>query len=131
MFEDADIIHRYSRTDALADGSLVDVTEVAGECGFRVPVALTRLAWADCVEWTDDDNAGTVYQDESGRLWDVLWMARLAAKRQPDASRLTFSIVRVQRGGRSPAPTEVPLVLDIGPGDEGEPVITIGFEEDF
>jgi hypothetical protein len=25
----------------------------------------------------------------------------------------------------------VTLLLDIGPGDEGEPVITIGFAEDF
>ena len=131
MFEDADIIHRYSRADAIDDGSLVDVTDVARECGFRVAVALTRLAWADCVEWTDADNAENVYQDASGRLWDVLSMAHLAAKRQPDASRLTFPLLRVQRGSRSPAPTETRLVLDIGPGDEGEPVITIGDDEDF
>lgn len=79
MFEDTDLIHRYTRAQALEDGVLVDVSETAKEAGFRVPVALTQAAWADCVHWTEDDSASVVHQDQSGRLWDVLWMARLAA----------------------------------------------------
>jgi len=131
MFDDADLIHSYTRAEALADGVLIDVTETAREAGFRIPVALTSTVWSDCVAWTDEDSARVVYQDEAGRLWDVLWMALVAARRQPEASRLTYEMLRVQRDDTSPEPTKVRLVLDIGPGDNAEAVITIGFAEDF
>ncbi|AGA92393.1 hypothetical protein Thimo_3741 (plasmid) [Thioflavicoccus mobilis 8321] len=131
MFEDADLIHRYTRADALEDGTLVDVTETAKGVGFRIPVALTRTAWSDCVAWTEEDNERVVYQDESGRLWDLLWMAINAARRNTEASRLEFKVLRVPRDSRTGQPVSVTLVLDIGPGDQGEAVITIGFAEDF
>jgi hypothetical protein len=131
MFDYADLIHSYTRAEALADGLLIDVTETAREAGFRIPVALTSTVWSDCVAWTDEDSARVVYQDEAGRLWDVLWMALVAARRQPEASRLTYEMLRVQRDDTSPKPTKVRLVLDIGPGDNAEAVITIGFAEDF
>lgn len=131
MFEDADVIHRYNRAGAIADGTLVDVTETAREAGFRVPVALTRTVWGDCVYWGPEDNERAVYQDEAGRLRDVLWMAWLAAKANKDAERVAFKMLRVPRGSRTEQPTPVTLLLDIGPGDDGEPVVTIGFPEDF
>jgi len=131
MFEDADLIHRYTRAEALEDGTLVDVTDTAKEAGFRIPVALTRTAWSDCVAWTEEDTECVVYQDESGRLWDLLWMAINAARRNTEASRLEFKVLRVPRDSRTGQPVSVPLVLDIGPGDQGEAVITIGFAEDF
>jgi hypothetical protein len=131
MFEDADLIHRYTRAQALEDGVLVDVTETAREAGFRVPVALTQTAWADCVHWTEEDSARVVHQDESGRLWDVLWMAKLAAGAARRGDQTPFKLHRVPRDGKTGEPMPVTLLLDIGPGDEGEPVITIGFAEDF
>ena len=33
----ADLIHSYSRAEAIADGVLVDVTKPASEAGFKVP----------------------------------------------------------------------------------------------
>ena len=36
------IIYAYTRSQALADGVLVDVTEIAREVGFKLPVALTE-----------------------------------------------------------------------------------------
>ena len=131
MFEDADLIHRYTRAEALEDGTLVDVSETAKGVGFRIPVALTRTAWSDCVAWAEEDNERVVYQDESGRLWDLLWMAINAARRNTEASRLEFKVLRVPRDSRTGQPVSVTLVLDIGPGDQGEAVITIGFAEDF
>src|SRR5205807_3262267 len=44
-----ELIHCSSRADALADGTLVDVSEVAREAGIRYPVALTRAVWEACV----------------------------------------------------------------------------------
>jgi hypothetical protein len=40
MFE---LIHRYSRADAIRDGVLIDVSETARAAGIRYPVALTLL----------------------------------------------------------------------------------------
>jgi len=38
MFEEADLIHRYTRADALRDGVLIDVSQVAREAGIRYTV---------------------------------------------------------------------------------------------
>lgn len=119
-----DIVHAYTRADAIADGVLVDVTPTAREAGFSVPVALTEAAWLDCVAWTDADTARQVTQDEAGRLWDVLWMAKLAARRASGGD-VVFEMHRVPRGGRGARPRCAQLRMVIGPGDDGEPVITI------
>jgi hypothetical protein len=81
---------------------------------------------ADCVAWSKADNDRKhACQDEAGRLWDVLWMARLAAKRASGGGRTNYELLRVPREGRSVRPRRVVLALHIGPGDAGEPVITI------
>ena len=149
---------------------LVDVSEVAREAGFKVPVALTAAVWAelraaeegsgrvaagirpsvgrvpvrklsppsggripergdpcsaprtgDCVAWVNQREVA--YQDESGRLWDVLAMASFEARAHRGAQRVSFSLLRVPSGGLRPV--RVRMVLHIGPGDWGEPVITI------
>ena len=69
-----------ARAQALEDGVLVDATATAREAGFRYPVALTRAAWEDCVAWTDANSRRQTFQDQPGRLWDMLGMARLAAQ---------------------------------------------------
>lgn len=117
-------IHSYNRADAIADGVLIDVTNEAREAGFKVPVALTAQVWNDCVNWTADDSKRQVLQDEAGRLWDVMWMAFLAARRA-QGNRISFQLYRVPRGGRGCRPRLTTLQLHIGQGDELEPVITV------
>ena len=102
-----DVIHSYTRVQAIDDGYLVDVTETAKEAGFVWPVAITRAVWEDCVEWSDEDSKRQTYQDLSGRLWDVL------------------KLFRVPRGGRGQKARRTTLKLITGPGDSGEPVVTI------
>lgn len=121
-----EVIHRYTREQALADGVLIAVPEaVAREAGFGCPVALTAAAWADCVTWTADDakRKPRYLQDEAGRLWDVLWMSRFAA-RGSKGGRADVRLYRIPRPGRG-SRREVALVAAIGPGDCGERVITI------
>lgn len=118
-------IHIYSRAQALADGVLLDVTAMAREAGFLVPVAMTAGAWADCVFWPKANNQRQTTQDESGRLWDVLSIAVLAAKRARDERRIAFNLYRVPGGGRVAKASLTTLHLVIGPDDNGEPVITI------
>lgn len=119
-----ELVHSYTRSQAIADGVLIDVSTMAREAGFRIAVALTAEVWADCVEWTDADSARQVGQGEAGRLWDVLWLAHLAARRA-QSDRVTFELFRVPRGGRGQRPRRTTLQLHIGPGDDAEPVITI------
>ncbi|MFD6115515.1 DUF6573 family protein [Streptomyces yangpuensis] len=120
-----EVIHAYSRASALADGALVAVgDDIAREAGFSVPVALTAAAWADCVAWTDEDTR-QAHQDESGRLWDVLWMTRHAIRRSNGGSSCTVELYRVPRDGESHESEQTSLLATCGPGDEMEPVLTI------
>jgi hypothetical protein len=120
------VISTYTRAQAIEDGVLVDVGSTAQEAGFKWPVALTSSVWADCVAWTEDDNRHQVYQDESGRLWDVLYMASHAIRtRKQSGNQLLFQLYRVPRDGHSTEAVLVTLKLIVGPGDAGEPVITI------
>ena len=99
---------------------------MARDCGFRWPVAITAAAWSDCVAWTDADSSGQVHQDQSGRLWDVLFMAHQAIRSsRRGGDRLTFQLYRVPRDGKSTEAAITTLKLIVGPGDEGEPVVTI------
>lgn len=116
-------IYTYTRTQAIEDGVLVEVSETAREAGFRIPVAMSRGAWENCVAWSEADSKRQTYQDEAGRLWDVLWMCSLAARR--GGQEIRFQLYRVPRGGRAIRPRLTVLKAVCGPGDQGEPVITI------
>jgi hypothetical protein len=120
MFENADLIHSYSRADALRDGVLIDVSATAREAGVRWPVALTAAVWGRCVAIPP----GVACQDEAGRLWDVLTMLRLAAGRSGGGSEVRFAVhVRDDNGEGTPPLVRLKAVC--GPGDDGEPVITV------
>lgn len=125
MFSNADVIHSYSRSQAIADGILIDVTTTAKEAGLKLPVALTAAVKAKCVTVP----AKVVCQDEAGRLWDVLWMLRHYISRSAGGSVLTFH-VRVRNTNRRGTPPIVTLKAVCGPGDNGEPVITIMLPEE-
>lgn len=118
-------IYSYTRAQAIDDGVLVDVTQTAHEAGFKLPVAMTSAAWADTVKWTATDSKRQTPQDESGRLCDVLWMAYLAARRSTNGSRVEFQLLRVPNGGSGTRPRLTTLHMHIGPGDNGEAVITL------
>lgn len=120
------VVASYNRAQAIEDGVLIDVTAMAREAGFKWPVALTHTAWCDCVAWTERDNRFQVHQDESGRLWDVLFMAFYAIRTATaPGDRLLFSLYRVPKDGHSTEAREVSLKLMVGLGDAGEPVVTI------
>jgi len=121
-----DVIYSYTRAQAIEDGVLVDAGPIAKEVGFKLPVALTSAVWSDCVAWTDSDSRKKPFQDQSGRLYDVLFMAAFAIRTSEDSGdRLLYELYRVPRDGDSTAAERVTLKLIIGPGDHGEPVMTI------
>jgi hypothetical protein len=120
MFEDAELVHRYTRADALRDGALIDVSETAREAGFKYPVALTAAAWARCVTVPP----GVACQDEAGRLWDVLYLLRCAIGQSNSGPEVRFG-VHVRNDNRERTPPLVRLKALCGPGDEGEPCVTV------
>ncbi len=121
----------YTRARAIEDGILVDVSDTAREAGFNIPVAVTRTVWERIVALPDGYRG---FQDESGRLWDVLWMARHYALRAASSDRVTMSVLvrdirKDLRDSHRPPRRHRP-VMAIGAGDQGEAVITIMFSED-
>ena len=120
-----EIIFSYTRAQAIADRVLIDVTPTALEAGFRFPVAVTGALMA-AIETIPQQYS---HEDIEGRLGDLLWMASLAARRaKPGCSRIAFEVILHLEGTRRQYQT---LILDIGPGDTLDPVITIGFPADF
>ena len=122
LFTEADVIHRYTRAQAIADGALVDVSTMAREAGLTLPTAVTQAAYADCIAWNEKNAA---YQDVEGRLWDVLSMARLGLTGPANSDRVRFRLVRIPNTPRATVPRLVELVIGISGGDDGEPVLTI------
>jgi hypothetical protein len=90
--EEEEIISVYTRDQAIADGFLVDVSALAREAGFKWPLAVTRRVWDEVV--TPAPHDAQRGQSEKGRLWDVLWMARLAAKaNKDDRDSVLFQVI--------------------------------------
>lgn len=120
------VIAAYSRAQALEDGALVDVSETAREAGIRFPVAVTRAVWEDCCEWTDADARakGSEGQSVRGRTWDVVWMLGMTIRSGGSRDRLVYRLSRIPRPGDG-AKRIVALKALCGPGDAGEPVVTI------
>ena len=94
------IIHTYSRRQAIEDHMLFDVSNTAKECGFNIPVAITRDLLYSYIE--PSEACEKIGQSLSGRLIDVLtvlYFNALSAK----GDRLTFKVAFVMEAetGRS------------------------------
>jgi hypothetical protein len=100
---------------------LIDVSEVARETGIRYPVALTRAVWEHCVAVPP----GVLFQDEAGRMSDVVWMLSCPARRAPSGRNGIPFALHVRNDNRERTPPLVRLKAVCGPGDDGEPVITV------
>jgi hypothetical protein len=120
-----DEIYCYTRAQAIDDGVLVDVSEIAKEAGFKISVVVTQAVWEKYVAWTGEDTDKQTYQDESGRLWDVIWMLSLASNRSRGKSDVMYELYAVPRDGRSRRPAKIQLKAVIHGGDHGEPAITV------
>jgi hypothetical protein len=126
------VIHTYTRQQAIEDGVLVDVTEMAKQAGLKYPTAITRAVFDEYVRVPE---ALADSQDEIGRIWDVLWMMRVAIQRgEIQGDRGMFKVIVAKPGPyRS---NEEPLKGDTGcckvtlksicgPSDDGSPCISI------
>lgn len=120
MFDNFDLIHAYTRAQAIEDGNLIDVTEPAKEAGFTFPVAVTARVWHELV--VPEPRARKLGQSEGGRLWDLLWVFSRVALRHGNTDVLHFNVLFVLKARQRRL---IRLKAVIGPGDSGEGVITI------
>ena len=125
-----EVIYQYTRLNALRDGVLVELpADLCREAGVVVPVAVTSDVWHLIDPGNLDQMPG---QSITGRTWDLLWTFANAARsssgrhRSTVAYRCIFLTCREAMGGTEITEhTTVTLRAVCGPGDRGEPVITI------
>ena len=129
--QEDEVIYSYSRSQALEDGVLVDVSQMASEAGFRYPTAITADLHARI---TLNEREKALGQSYEGRLWDVVFLASFAARQTGTQDRCSFEASLFEAEAAPPHRTHrrtLSLWMMVGPGDQGEPVITIGFPENF
>jgi len=119
------VVYAYSREQAIADGVLVDVTETAKAIGFRLHTVVTDHLFHGYVEVPEGlEGEG---QSAAGRLHDLMVLALFAARKAVNTDRVTFKADFLMAPGRKET---VDVVAHIGPGDHGEPVLTIMLPEE-
>ena len=130
--QDWPLIYAYTRRQAIEDGWLVDLMQeetapLVRRLGFRIPVAMTRAALVETVAPIEAD----LPEGESlkARLVAVLAATQGAIRMLAGgADRVIFRLlVRDYETGK---PKRVALKAVCGPGDEGEPVLTIMLPEE-
>jgi hypothetical protein len=67
---------------------------------------------------------GVVCQDEAGRLWDLLFLLRLAIRGSDGGPEVRFG-VHVRNHNRLGTPPLVQLKALCGPDDDGAPCVTV------
>ena len=119
-FDNAPVIHRYTRAQAIEDGMLIDLTAWAKETGFKIPVACTSAVWDQYV--VPPSATVELGQSERGRVHDLLWMLFLAIRKSGGGDELRFKIIFLQSPKRQETVT---LKALCGPGDDSAPILTI------
>jgi hypothetical protein len=117
-FEGMEVISSYSRAQAIEDGVLVDLSPLAREAGFKYPVAISAGVCA--VLWTDGPG-----QSFQGRAWDLLAVLLYEIHRGQGGARVDFAPLFLMPGRGQDRPAPVQMYALCGPGDAGEPTITI------
>ena len=121
IWADFDVIYAYTRAQALEDGELVDVSEKAKEAGITCAVAVTSALWGDINIIPAQSG-----QDVAGRLWDILYMFTRAAK-ESKSNTIVYTLIMPVKPAYNAEDEEglYRVKAVIGPGDKGEPVITL------
>ncbi len=121
MFDDFEIIHAYTRKEAIEDGTLIDVSKMAKEAGFKWPVAVTRAVWGQYVQVPS--SARGTGQDVNGRLWDILTMLMSFIRQSKGKGTEIYFTVLVLNSQSKKSLASLKAVS--GPDDEGSPCITV------
>ena len=122
FWADAEVIHTYSRAQAIEDGVLIDanigdLAEVTRQ-HYKVPVAMT----AEVFGLIDRAVKNKRWCNDYRGVWhDILWMSRWAVIRRPDPSTVVFRVAITGVGRQK----WHQLKAVCGPNDDGEPCLTV------
>lgn len=125
--------NRPSRTQALRNGQLFDITEYGNPVGFQVPLAMTKGAWEASVAWAPEGYEVDA-DDQIARVKAVVQSAQDAVKARAGEADvttlgtkvLTFLVsVRAPLGDFRKAVQEVSMKLMLGRDDNNRFVLTI------
>lgn len=108
------VIFSYTRKQAIEDGVLTDITEIAKQAGFKYPVAIST----GVLSLVND--GVKVGRDYNGIVWDILNVLKVAA-RKTGGSRADFKVLIWN--GKKDIPHDLYSIC--GPGDDRAPVVTI------
>ncbi len=119
----SEVIYAYTRAQAIADGVLVDVTDIAKDVGIGLPTAVTIAVREKFIAFHED----LCCHDDYGRTVNILWMLIRAAGKQAAPFVVQFDVL-VRERNRSLRFHNLKAIC--GPGDDGEPVITVMLPEE-
>jgi hypothetical protein len=118
------VIYTYTRKQAIADGEQIDVSITAKEGGIRFPMFITRAVFENYVVVPE----GVSGQDEAGRLWDLLWITRMAIKRSLQGANRIPVVLYVRNDNRSAKRVQLVAVCSALDIDDPQPAITLMLE---
>ena len=120
--ENGPLIFAQPRTQAIADGLLVDVSEMAEAAGITCQIALTASVWQRYVVVPE----GVEGQDERARLWDILWTMRhtFATQVHEKTSQFQFQVM-VKNNNREPEQATLRAMCTVADQDKEKSVITV------
>ncbi|WP_035497586.1 DUF6573 family protein [Citrifermentans bremense] len=119
MFSDAEVIHSYSRAQAFSDGVLVNLSANYPDLckrHHRYPIACTAAVW-HLIELAVDESNGSSH---AGWIHDILWMSKFPTTKYSDGvGEVVEFVVGLPEG------KYLQMKAHVGPGDQGEAVITV------
>ena len=117
------VIYSYTRAQAIEDGVLIDVSETAKEAGIKLPTAVTAAVFHEYVAVPEELRG---MQDESGRLWDILWRFSSAVRSgRLNGEQGLFELIVAKPDCGDWKRRLVTLKAVCGPSDDGSPCISI------
>lgn len=118
----SEIIFQYTRKQAIEDGVLIDLSDMAKEAGIKFPVAVTAGVFGVL------NNTEVPGQDLQGRAWDMFTIFKLAIRQSDGGDVVKFAPLFATKTGGRPKLAPVKMWAKCGPGDNMEPVITVMLE---
>ena len=111
IFDDFYVIFKYTRADALHDGVLIDITKLAKEFGFKIPSAVTNNLVSEIDVQTQLPVLLRTFIEK------IKFGHGLGEMISTETISVTGKLIEV--------------ILHVGGGDDGEPVLTLMLPEDM
>lgn len=131
VLEDVPYFITHTYEESIEAGFLIDVTNIAKNIGFKVPVALTKAVWENCVAWdTINKDHGDMIHNEGYRALELLSSALIAWRRLKRGVRCSFDVYRALHGKEKSPPERVSLSICTNSGLVSPKRITIMMDDE-